>query len=155
MNGQDQQNSFHGPPPIMCLVPSDNLCSTNLQPQIFEDSLINFTPSQLIELLTHISPRTSKNGSFRFYPPHCYQLSQAGISSLLRDHLPPHTASISLEFPLELLYPSKKRNSARLPRLRRTPCEQSHPQTRHGTDQVPGFALFCTLTLPHRRIRFA
>ena len=47
------------------------------------------------------------------------------------------------------------RNNARLPRLRRTPCEQSHPQTRNGTDQVWGFTLFCTLTLPFRRIRFA
>ena len=46
-------------------------------------------------------------------------------------------------------------NNARLPRLRRTPCEQSHPQARYGTDQVSGFTLFCTFTLPYRRIRFA
>jgi hypothetical protein len=43
----------------------------------------------------------------------------------------------------------------RLPRLRRKPCEQCHPQSHHGTDQVSGFALFCTLTLPSCRIRFA
>ncbi len=47
------------------------------------------------------------------------------------------------------------RNNARLPRLRRTPCEQSHPQTHYGFDQVSGFVLFWTLTLPQRRIRFA
>ena len=46
-------------------------------------------------------------------------------------------------------------NNTRLPRLRRTPYEQSHPQAHHGTDQVSGFALFWTLTLPQRRIRFA
>ena len=46
-------------------------------------------------------------------------------------------------------------NNARLPRLRRAPCGQSHPQSRYGTDQVSGFALFWTLTLPQRRIRFA
>ncbi len=46
-------------------------------------------------------------------------------------------------------------NSVRLPRLRRTPGERCHPQTPHGTDQVSGFALFCTLTLPFGRIRFA
>ena len=46
-------------------------------------------------------------------------------------------------------------NNIRLPRLRRIPCEQSHPQTRYGTDQVSGFTLFCTFTLPQRRIRFA
>ena len=121
--------------------------------------LINFTPSQPIWLLAHNGRRPSKSGSFQFYPPHCYQLSQAGTSSLLRVHLPPHIASISLEFPLEHLYlPLKKRtkkNNARLPRLRRTPCEQSHPQARYGADQVSGFALFCTLTLLYRRIRFA
>lgn len=46
-------------------------------------------------------------------------------------------------------------NNIRLPRLRRTPCEQSHPQSHYGTDQVSGFALFRTLTLPQRRSRFA
>ena len=34
------------------------------------------------------------DGSSRFYPPVCYQLSQAGTSSLLRIHLPPRTASV-------------------------------------------------------------
>jgi|GEM_PF-4040650 len=41
------------------------------------------------------------------------------------------------------------RNDIRLPRLRRAPCEQFHPQSRYGTDQVSGFTLFCTFTLPH------
>jgi len=34
------------------------------------------------------------DGASRFYPPDCYQLSQAGTSSRLRIHLPPRTASI-------------------------------------------------------------
>ena len=138
----------------MCLVPSDNLCSTCKIPQIIETLQINFTPSQPTRLLAHAGPWQLSARSFRFSPPHCYQLSQAGTSTLLRDHLPPHIASVSLEFPLELPYPPKKRNNMRLPRLRRVPCEQSHPQSRYGADQVLGFALFCTLTLPYRRIRF-
>lgn len=46
-------------------------------------------------------------GSFRFYPPHCCQASLAGTSSLLRIHLPPHTASVRLEFPLDFTYPKE------------------------------------------------
>jgi hypothetical protein len=41
-------------------------------------------------------------------------------------------------------------NNIRLPRLRRIPGEQSHPQAHYGADQVSGFALFWTLTLPQR-----
>ena len=99
-------------------------------------------------------PANQAARSFRFYPPHCYQASQAGTSSLLRNHLPPHIASVGLELPLEPSYPCNG-NNIRLPRLRRIPCEQSHPQAHYGTDQVSGFALFRTLTLPQRRIRFA
>ncbi|HBH30473.1 MAG TPA: hypothetical protein DDX81_01000 [Desulfofustis sp.] len=63
-------------------------------------------------------------------------------------HLTPHRQALSL-----LLYSPdppviQAGNDARLPRLRRTPCEQSHPQSRYGIDQVSGFALFRTLTLP-------
>jgi len=47
------------------------------------------------------------------------------------------------------------RNDTRLPQLPRVPCELPHPQSRSGSDQVSGFALFCTLTHPPRRIRFA
>jgi hypothetical protein len=106
---------------------------------------------------SHRPPMNRAIGSSRFCPPHCYQLSQAGISTLLRTHLPPHTASIRLGLLLVLLYSDKKKlgNGARLPRLRRVPCEQSHPQSRIRADQVSGFALFGTLTLLIRRIRFA
>jgi len=103
----------------------------------------------------YLPPTNQAVGSSRFYPPHCYQASQAGISSLLRNHLPPHTASIRLGFLLVLLYSAKHGNSARLPRLRQAPGEQSHPQSRIRNDQVSGFALFWTLTLLIRRIRFA
>ena len=54
--------------------------------------------------------REPRRGSSRFSPPDGYPLSQAGISTLLRIHLPPHTASIRLESPLEFhdpLWPSR------------------------------------------------
>ena len=42
----------------------------------------------------HITaPADACGGSSRFYPPDCYQLSEAGTSRLLRIHLPPRTAS--------------------------------------------------------------
>lgn len=59
----------------------------------------HFTPSQLMVLLATINPIELNQWSFRFYPPHCYQLSQAETYSLLRVHLPPRT-NIYLEFPL-------------------------------------------------------
>ena len=69
-------------------------------------------------------------------------------SSATRQSIPPF-----LEFPLGRWFPF--RDSTGLPRLRRTPCEQCHPQSHHGPDQVWGFALFCTLTHPKCRIWFA
>ena len=116
---------------------------------------INFLPSQLIRLLAHISPNGLCRWSFRFCPPDCYQLSPAGTSSLLRIHLPPYTASVSLELPLEPPYPNHQRNDVRLPQLLRAPCERSHPQSHCRSDQVPGFTLFCTFPLLLCRIRFA
>jgi hypothetical protein len=58
--------------------------------------------------------------------------------------------------PLELRYlqPLLSENDMRLPQLPRTPGKLRHPQSPNGTDQVSGFALFCTLTLPSGRIRF-
>jgi len=64
------------------------------------DLRISFPPSRTMQLLAYIAPHELSRGSSRFYPPHCYQLSQAGTSSLLRSHLPPHTASFGLESPL-------------------------------------------------------
>jgi hypothetical protein len=105
-------------------------------------------------LLAPGAPRGQGRGSSRFYPPDCYQLSQAGTSSLLRIHLPPCTASFDLESPLESHYPLTTRDDTRLPQLLRTPCELPHPLSLHGSDQEWGFALFCTLTHPLSRIRF-
>ena len=103
-------------------------------------------------------PCELRRRSSRFSPPDGYPPSSAGTSSLLRILLPPHTASVRLEFPLVLSYPTlgyALRNNMRLPQLLTGSCEPPHPQSRHGSDQVLGFALFCTLTHPHRRIRFA
>lgn len=99
-------------------------------------------------LLAPDAPREPGRGSSRFFPPDCYQLSQAGTLSLLRIHLPPRTASFDLESPLESPYPLPARNDTRLPQLPRAPCELPHPHSLHGSDQESGFALFCTLTHP-------
>lgn len=99
-------------------------------------------------LLAPGGPHEPGRGSSRFYPPVCYQLSQAGTSSLLRIHLPPCTASFDLESPLGSLYPQTTRNDTRLPQSPPAPYELRHPQSLHGSDQVSGFALFCTLTHP-------
>ncbi len=69
---------------------------------------------------------------------------------------------LGLGSPLAAWLP-KNRDNTRLPRLRRAPCKEFHPQSRHRIDEVLGVALFrslpgsltCTLTLLWRRIRFA
>ena len=93
----------------------------------------------------------------QFSPPVCCQLSQAGTSSLLRIHLPPHTASVGLEFPLVPAWkPSLYgRSGARLPQLLRVSCERPHPQSHRRSDQVWGFTIFGTLTHLQCRIWFA
>jgi len=76
-------------------------------------------------LLTLPSPLNLRQRSFRFYPPHCYQASLAGTSSLLRLHLPPHTRH-ALGFHLDACPPAE-------------------------LDTVPGFPGYCTgsqLTMP-------
>ena len=105
LNSQNQQSSFHGVPLIACLVPSNDLCPDCMVYQAPENLQINFIPSQLIWLLDISAPDEQAAWSFRFYPPHCYQLSKAGTSSLLRNHLPPHIASVGLELPLVPPYP--------------------------------------------------
>ena len=81
-----------------------------------KDLQVNFIPSQLRTLLASSTapankcsrndgkPKlwTASHRSSRFYPPDGYPLSPAGTSTLLRNHLSPHTASESLESPLVL-----------------------------------------------------
>jgi len=109
--------------------------------------------------LAHNEPRRPSDGSSRFYPPDCYQLSQAGTSSLLRIHLPPRTASKGLEFPLvpSLPDPSTKwiETIRGFPSYLWLPVSYRILNHVTGYDQVSGFALCCTLTHPLRRIRFA
>ena len=118
---------------------------------------MSFLPSQPGALLSTSGPCELSRRSSRFCPPVCYQLSQAGISSLLRSHLPPHTASVSLESPLApscmpLVF---RQLDMRLPQLRRVPCDRCHPQPPRRSDQEQGFTLQCTLTHLPCRIRFA
>jgi hypothetical protein len=112
-----------------------------------------------MRLLALTGPCRSNDRSSRFYPPVCYQLSQAGTSSLLRNHLPPRTASENLESPLVLsLLDTLTENIKTIrgfPSYLPAPDKLPHPQSHYGFDQVSGFALSCTLTLPQRRIRFA
>jgi len=53
----------------------------------------NFSPSQRAVLLATGRPPGPSQTSSRFSPPHGYPASSAATSSLLRDHLPPHTTS--------------------------------------------------------------
>ena len=107
LNGLNQQCMFHYLPPIKCPAPSSSLCPARSSFTTSKNIQIYFLPSHLTRLLTLASPCKPCCRSFRFYPPHCYQLSQAGTSSLLRIHLPPHTASDHLEFPLDFSYPQR------------------------------------------------
>ncbi len=117
---------------------------------------IDFIPSQPIWLLTHISPRqTLPSGHPGFTLQSVTSFQRPGFHNYygIICHLTPLRSTLGL--PLCLSFPEKEfKNDIRLPRLRRTPCEQSHPQSRYGIDQVPGVALCGTLTLPLRRIRF-
>ncbi len=85
----------------------EQLVSDSASVPISKNLRIYFLPSQLPMLLAMVSPCRPDYRSFRFYPPHCYQVSQAGTSTLLRIHLPPPTASDHLEFPLDFTYPTK------------------------------------------------
>lgn len=114
-----------------------------------------FTPSQSTALLASVDPIEHYQWSSRFYPPHCYQLSQAETSSLLRVHLPPRT-NIYLEFapcidtsilPMDLVSGFLGYYTG--------PCQKSHPQTLFKFDQVSDVASFCTLVHLNSRIRFA
>ena len=114
---------------------------------------MNVIPSHPDEAFgAHQSLLTSCNRSSRFSPPDCYQLSQAGISSLLRNHLPPRTASASLEFPLVPVLPDpltvRTWTIRGFPSYLLAPCKLRHPQSHDRFDQVSGFALLCTLTPP-------
>ena len=85
-----------------------------------------------------------------FCPPHCYQASLAGTSSLLRAHLPP---CMSLAVCLSLLLQDRPQRSSPsddtgLPQLGQAPCERSHPQSRNRSDRVLDIALFCRLATP-------
>jgi hypothetical protein len=104
-----------------------------------------------------MAPADQAAGPMQFSPPVCCQLSQAGTSSLLRIHLPPHTASVGLEFPLVPAWKPSLcgRSGARLPQLRRVSCERPHPQSHRRSDQVWGFTIFGTLTHLQCRIWFA
>ena len=156
MANQNRQSSFHGVPPTTCLVSSNNLQPELMHRKTSNTLQIDFIPSQLIWLLAHISPR-------RTMPPGHPGFTLQSVTSFHRPglhnyygiicHLTP--LRLTSGPPLRLPFPEKNfRNDIRFPRLKQTPCEQSHPQSRYGVDQVLGVALCGTLTLPLRRIRF-
>jgi len=91
-------------------------------------------PSSHPGFTPHTVTSFHRSGLQQYYRIICHLGSlRSALSYLLS--LPIHATSLT------------NRNNARLPRLRRTPCEQSHPQSHYGTDQVLGFVLFGTLTL--------
>ena len=54
-----------------------------------------FIPSHLYTAFWAITASWINQESSQFCPPVCYQLSQAEISSLLRNHLPPHITNLT------------------------------------------------------------
>ena len=159
MDDHYPQRVFYNRPQIACPALSDGLCPARRSRAGSRNLRINFLPSHPLRLLAHNEPRRPSDRSSRVYPPDCYQLSQAGISSLLRIHLPPRTASKGLEFPLvpSLPDPSTKwiETIRGFPSYLWLPVSYRILNHVTGYDQVSGFALCCTLTHPQRRIRFA
>ena len=103
-----QRTAFQVPHPDEWLMFGSTLLS------ISENLRINFLPSQPAALLASPSaPANLAAGHPGFPPPDGYPLSPAGTSSLLRIHLPPHTASIRLESPLEFHYPLRTHRAER------------------------------------------
>lgn len=141
----------------MCLTPSGNLCSLDGTLQFPEYLQINFIPSQLPCLLAHRSPHEHAVGHPRFLLHTVTGFHRQGFQHYygIICHLTPQTPSAWVPPCRTRAGQTPSSNGARLPRLRRTPGGRCHPQSPHGTDQVSGFALFCTLTLPYGRIRFA
>ncbi len=77
-------------PDPRCPDASIGLCTQQPVMQSFGHTSVNASPLHArCWLLAHHRPTKHRWRSFRFSPPHCYQASLAGISSLLRDHLPP------------------------------------------------------------------
>lgn len=105
MSGLRDQIPFHRFPVQEFPAPSGCLCSHApcfRFPKTFRWASPLRIPTPLLACVGHLGP---DRGSSRFCPPHHCWLSLAGTSSLLRDHLPPRTASFRLEFPLVLPYP--------------------------------------------------
>ena len=97
-------------------IPSDCFITPKVRFPPFTTLHIYFTPSHQTRPFELSLLLRSDSASFWFCPPHCYQLSSARTSSLLRDHLPPHT-HYHLESPLGHNACLSPRFSARLPRL--------------------------------------
>ena len=144
---------FQGVPSGTC-PPRQAACSQRFPHGVFQDFRMNFPPSQLPALL---ADRQSLYTTIQVIPVFPSTPLPGFIggnfittteSSATRQRILPFSSLLLAgSFPL--------RDATGLPRLRRVPCEQCHPQTHHGPDQVSGFALFCTLAHPFCRIRFA
>ncbi len=147
MNGLNRQCIYHNLPPIKSPAPSSSLCPTRLQfqfPKIFghTSSLRN---GPCFWLWPVPANQTTGHSSFTLHTVTRFQRPELHHYYGFICHLP--LLRIILGFPLISPIPQNG-NNARLPRLRRTPCEQCHPQSHHGSDQELGFALFWTLTHP-------
>ena len=157
VSGQEEQTAFHSLPPFKRPIPLDGLHSVPRFGRVSRtfkstSSLRNCygfwlvpAPANLAAghpgFLLQTVTRFLRPGFQHYYGFICHLTPLRSVSSLL------------LSFTIRS--GCAGRNDMRLPQLLTGSCEQPHPQSRHGSDQVPGFALFRTLTHPRRRIRFA
>ena len=155
MNNLNRQCLFHNLPSVKCPTSSSGLCSAqsfHIASKNFQDILHPFTTDsafgiyQPLLTIQQVIPVFSS----RLLPAFPGRNFITTTDSSATSHHIRHTW-IS---PCNAVILKRTRNGIRLPRLRRIPCEQCHPQSQYKTDQVLGFALFCTLTLLHCRIRF-
>ncbi len=147
-----QRTAFQVPHPDEWLMFGSTLLS------ISENLRINFLPSQPAALLASPSaPANLAAGHPDFLLQTVTRFLRPGFQHYYGFicHLTPLRSVSSLLLSFTIRSGCAGRNDMRLPQLLTGSCELPHPQTRHGSDQVLGVALFSTLTHPRRRIRFA
>jgi len=124
LNGSMTAEGSHSVPPVTCPDPSASLCSALLFPQPLKNLQINFIPSQLTWLLAHISPQRTRPLDHPGFTLHAVaRLHWPGLQHYygIICHLTPLRLALDLSLNLPI---HDRWNGIRLPRLRRTPCEQ-------------------------------
>jgi hypothetical protein len=127
------------------------LISSSSIPEIGSVIMMGFTPSQSAasDRLHRTRPEVTSVLSSTPLPGFIGRGLFTTMGSSAASH-----PSLALEFPLGLAY-SRGRGVRLSPDIVLDSCEQPHPQSRARIDHKLGVALFSTLTLLDRRIRFA